>query len=106
MKKTSRGVKRERGLRQNSFPIPHTCAEGVAIAVFGKGAGSEGMQLLLRMVHQWSKPSDSRAENFLMGFIEYALRTLGDIADKRRLLAMKLRVCLLCFDRPFTRRDF
>jgi hypothetical protein len=93
-------VKRRRGLRGKSFPIPRTCAEGAGIAVFGKGAGSEAVQVLLRL---WSPPSDSTAESRLAVFIQYALSIPGDIADKRRLVAMKVRLGCYHFGIPFSR---
>jgi hypothetical protein len=96
-------VKRKRGFRQKSFPVPRTCAEGVAIAVFGKAAGSEAMQLLLRLVHSGPHPGGSTAESRLAVFIQEALSTLEDIADKRRLVAMKLRLGCYHFGIPFTR---
>jgi hypothetical protein len=103
-------VKRKRGLRQKSFPIPRTCAEGIAIAVLGKVGGSEATQLLLR-------ESESRLAAFIkektdaggkpfeeLALAEKALSTPGTIADKRRLVAMHLRLGCYHLGIPFTRR--
>ena len=117
-------MKRKRGPRQKSFPFPRTCVEGFGIACYGKSAGSEAMQLLLREeVHDWPDPSGSTAESRLAAFIkkrkaeggkpfeelaqaEKALSTPEDpVADIRRVVAMQLRAyCFMPDAPPFSRK--
>lgn len=108
-------MKRRRGPRQKSFPIPRTCAEGIITACYGNTASgcAEAIQLL---ISDDSLTKEERLTDFInrktaaggkpykeLARAEKALSTPEPVADKRRLIAMQLRLGCYHFGAPFSR---
>src|SRR4051794_12649279 len=88
--------------RRASFPVPRTISEGAAIACYGAVGASDAFPLLF---HEWPRLSDAtafRVGNFVkergsagvaeLARVSQALDTSAPVADRRRLVAIQLRL--------------